>query len=113
MILRDAGKFAEGMAAKFPSYYCYFTEVESQSSIENRKGGVLYTYSMVLVWDGHCKKQEMHLMQETGKLSQNAGPEDLGDVSCGFEVLPFQEVVWFLSLLLKSLEVGTESAKLN
>lgn len=32
-------------------------------------------------------------MQETGKLSQNAGPEDLGDVSCGFEVLPFQEVV--------------------
>ena len=52
MTLRDAGKFAEGMAAKFPSYYCYFTEVESQSSIENRKGGctVYIFYGVGLRW---------------------------------------------------------------
>lgn len=37
MTLRDTGKFAEGLAGKFPSYYVHFTEVEGQLSVENEE----------------------------------------------------------------------------
>lgn len=89
MTLWDTGKFAEGMAGRFPAYYFCFAEVGGQLSVENKKGCVVYIfYGVGLRWS-----QEVHLMHETDKLSKSANAEDLGDISCGFEVLPYHEVM--------------------
>lgn len=48
-------------------------------------------------------------MRRTQTSCQSA--EDWGKVYCGFEVIRFYKVVWFSSLLLRGLKVGTEQVK--